>query len=50
MNKRLWNTVILDGTIPEDEIKKMIDDSYQIVVDNLPTAQREELASKVTQR
>ncbi|KZN42600.1 MmcQ/YjbR family DNA-binding protein [Pseudoalteromonas luteoviolacea] len=44
MNKRLWNTIVLDGSIPEDELKKLIDDSYNIVVDNLPTAQREELA------
>ncbi|MBQ4838855.1 MULTISPECIES: MmcQ/YjbR family DNA-binding protein [Pseudoalteromonas] len=43
MNKRLWNTIVLDGSIPEDELKKLIDDSYNIVVDNLPTAQREEL-------
>ncbi|MBQ4813050.1 hypothetical protein A7985_15310 [Pseudoalteromonas luteoviolacea] len=44
MNKRLWNTIVLDGSIPEDELKQLIDDSYNIVVDNLPTAQREELA------
>ncbi|BBN80824.1 DNA-binding protein [Pseudoalteromonas sp. A25] len=44
MNKRLWNTVILDGSVPEDKIKEMIDKSYDIVVDNLPTAQKEELA------
>ncbi|MEI5639381.1 MULTISPECIES: MmcQ/YjbR family DNA-binding protein [unclassified Pseudoalteromonas] len=50
MNKRLWNTVILDGTVPADAIKKMIDDSYQIVVDNLPTAQREELEKKIAQQ
>ncbi|KAF7786789.1 hypothetical protein PRUB_a1452 [Pseudoalteromonas rubra] len=43
MNKRLWNTIVLDGSIPEEEIKRMIDDSYQIVVDNLPSAQRAEL-------
>ena len=45
MNKRLWNTIVLDGTVPENEIKKFIDDSYQIVVDNLPTAQKEALAN-----
>ena len=47
MNKRPGNTVILDGTVPADAIKKMIDDSYQIVVDNLPTAQREELEKRL---
>ncbi|MCF2857878.1 MmcQ/YjbR family DNA-binding protein [Pseudoalteromonas sp. SMS1] len=48
MNKRLWNTIVLDGSIPEDELRKLIDDSYNIVVDNLPTAQREELARITT--
>ena len=32
MNKRHWNTVTIDGTIPDDEIEEMIDASYQLVV------------------
>lgn len=47
MNKRLWNTIYLDGSIPEAEIKKMIDRSYQIVVDNLPSAQKEEIEKQL---
>jgi len=31
MNKRTWNTVLLDGTIPPQEMKKMIDHSYELV-------------------
>ena len=31
-NKEHWNTVILDGTVPADEIKRMIADSYDLVV------------------
>lgn len=31
-NKEHWNTVILDGTIPEEEIKRMIAESYDLVV------------------
>ena len=31
-NKEHWNTVILDGTVPTDEIKRMIADSYDLVV------------------
>ena len=27
-NKKYWNTIILDGTIPEKDIKKMIKESY----------------------
>ncbi len=31
MNKNHWNTVILDGTVPETEIKRMIAESYDLV-------------------
>src|ERR1700741_3698713 len=36
MNKKHWNTVELDGVIPEMEIKKRIDPSYVPVVQSLP--------------
>ena len=32
MNKTHWNTVILDGSIPENEIKRMVDNSFLLVV------------------
>ena len=35
MNKEHWNTVILDGTVPREEIESMIDTSYALVVQNL---------------
>lgn len=44
MNKRHWNTVTLDGTIPQRELRGMIDDSYDLVVSSLTRAEREELA------
>ena len=31
MNKKLWNTVIVDGSIPVNELKEFIDDSYFLV-------------------
>ncbi len=40
MNKRHWNTVALDGSIPRGEIERMIDRSYGLVVRSLPKAQR----------
>lgn len=40
MNKRHWNTVILDGSIADAEILSMIDDSYALVVKGLPKAMR----------
>ncbi len=30
MNKRYWNSVILDGSIPEKEIRRMIAESYDL--------------------
>jgi len=32
MNKALWNTVILDGSIPQGEIERMIDNSFLLVL------------------
>jgi predicted DNA-binding protein (MmcQ/YjbR family) len=41
MNKKHWNTVVLDGVIPDNEVRKMIDHSYDLVVESLPkTKQR----------
>ena len=44
MNKKHWNTVELDGVIPEMEIRKMIDHSYDLVVGSLPKSRREKLS------
>jgi predicted DNA-binding protein (MmcQ/YjbR family) len=35
MNKRLWNTIILDGSIPTGEIERMMDNSYMLVVSKM---------------
>ncbi len=43
MNKRLWNTVLLDGTLDNDMIKSWIDDSYDLVVAKLPQKERVKL-------
>ena len=39
MNKRHWNTVILDESIPIGEIERMIDNSFELVVSQMPKAQ-----------
>ncbi|MBU1437455.1 MAG: MmcQ/YjbR family DNA-binding protein [Gammaproteobacteria bacterium] len=44
MNKQHWNTVLLDGSVPENEIKRMIENSYALVVKSLPKAKRPLLA------
>jgi predicted DNA-binding protein (MmcQ/YjbR family) len=36
MNKKHWNTVEIDSGIPEAELRKMIDHSYDLVVQSLP--------------
>lgn len=43
MNKRHWNTVILDGSMPRGEIERMIDNSYSLVVRGLPARERRAL-------
>ena len=46
MNKKHWNTVILDGSIPSGEIERMIDQSYQLVVKGLKKSDRLSLEAK----
>jgi predicted DNA-binding protein (MmcQ/YjbR family) len=43
LNKRHWNTVMIDGSLPERMITDMIEDSYDLVVSRLPLASRHEL-------
>lgn len=45
LNKRHWNTVTADGTIPENEFWGMIDQSYDLVVQGLTRKARAELDS-----
>lgn len=43
LNKRHWNTVVLDGSVPDDELLELIDHSYELVVARLPRSRRAEL-------
>lgn len=43
LNKRHWNTVTVDGSIPDPEIYDMVDQSYQLVVKSLNKSEREKL-------
>lgn len=40
MNKKHWNTVTLDGSVPDAELARMIDHSYTLVVRGLPKSER----------
>ena len=43
LNKRHWNTVELDGSLPDATVRDMIEDSYDLVVSKLPRAKRRAL-------
>ena len=44
LNKRHWNTVVIDGSLPDQIIADMIEDSYDLVVSRLPRARQAALA------
>jgi predicted DNA-binding protein (MmcQ/YjbR family) len=33
MNKKLWNTIVIDGSLSSTQIKGFIDDSYRLVIE-----------------
>jgi len=43
LNKRHWNTVELDDSVPDEELLDLIDHSYDLVVASLTRAQRDSL-------
>ena len=43
LNKRHWNTVIIDGSLSDDAVSDMVEDSYDLVVSKLPRARRRAL-------
>jgi predicted DNA-binding protein (MmcQ/YjbR family) len=46
LNKRHWNTVVIDGSLTERAVRDMIEDSYDLVVGKLPSAQRRVLGMR----
>ena len=42
-NKRLWNTVLLDGTVPADEVAELVRHAWEQVVAGLKRTDRERL-------
>jgi predicted DNA-binding protein (MmcQ/YjbR family) len=43
MNKKHWNTIVLDGSLPEALILEMIENSYRLVVQSLKKSDRDSL-------
>lgn len=46
MNKRHWNTILLNGSVPADKIRQLIDHSYGLVVNGLMDAERVDMEAK----
>jgi predicted DNA-binding protein (MmcQ/YjbR family) len=40
LNKRHWNTITLDGSLPDQIVSDLLGDSYDLVVASLPKARR----------
>ena len=40
LNKRHWNTVTIDGSLPDELVRELVQDSFDLVVDSLPRYQR----------
>lgn len=43
LNKQHWNTVVLDSSVPDEELQSMINESYRLVAQSLTRAQRQAL-------
>jgi predicted DNA-binding protein (MmcQ/YjbR family) len=43
LNKRHWNTIDLDGSVPDGELAELIDHSWELVVAKLPRRERDAL-------
>jgi predicted DNA-binding protein (MmcQ/YjbR family) len=42
LNKKHWNTIIIDGSIPDETLKNWINESYELVVSMMPMKIRSE--------
>ena len=45
MNKKHWNTVLIDESLPDSLLESIIRDSYALVVNGLPKKDRERLST-----
>jgi predicted DNA-binding protein (MmcQ/YjbR family) len=50
LNKRHWNTVSLDGSVPDAMVREWIEDSYDLVVAGLTRAERASLGESTAAR
>jgi predicted DNA-binding protein (MmcQ/YjbR family) len=45
MNKKHWNTVLMDGSLPDKLVREWIDDSYALVASKLTKREKSALES-----
>lgn len=43
MSKRHWNTLNLDGSLPDELVRELVEHSYELVVSSLTKVEREKL-------
>ena len=43
MNKTHWNSLYLEGCVPEDVVRDMIDKSYEVTLSSLPKKKQTEI-------
>jgi predicted DNA-binding protein (MmcQ/YjbR family) len=46
LHKKHWNTVTLDGSVPDQELRRMIDESYDLVVAGMTRANQARVQKK----
>lgn len=46
MNKKHWNTVVFDGSLPGDLVRELIEHSYDLVVAGMPKKLRETIPKR----
>jgi predicted DNA-binding protein (MmcQ/YjbR family) len=50
LNKRHWNSVTLDGSVPDEEVLELVDHSYDLVLAALTRTQRNKLITRQAAR
>lgn len=46
MNKKHWNTIVIDGSVSNTMLKEWINDSYDLIVESLPVKAKEQIKKK----
>jgi len=50
MNKKHWNSLVLDGSLPDALVRELIDHSYDLVVSKMSQAKQRKLRSVISEQ